>query len=363
MVLVVVESLSAQFLGAYGGHLPLTPNLDALAGESLVFTQLYATGNRTVRGLEAVTLSLPPTPGYSIVKRPGNGGLFTIATPFRERGYDVRFLYGGYGFFDNMNAFFGGNGFEIVDRAALAADEVTFANAWGVADEDLFRRALREGGSLGGGGSAFLLAAAHDLEPPALHLPRRSRADPVEDGPRRRGPVHRLGDRRLRAPGARALLVLGHRLRDRGGPLREQRREDGGPGAEVPDPAVDLRARAGRPGRVDTLASQIDVAPTLLGLLGFGYRSRFFGRDLLEPSGGEPRALLATYQRLGLLQNGLLTILSPGKEVEAFRVNLARGSQKAAPPEAQSLSDTIAYYQAASFAWREGLLRTSPPGG
>ena len=73
-----------------------------------------------MRGLEAITLSMPPTPGYSIVKRPGNDGLFTIGTPFRARGYDVRFLYGGYGYFDNMNAFFAGNGFEIVDRAELA---------------------------------------------------------------------------------------------------------------------------------------------------------------------------------------------------------------------------------------------------
>jgi hypothetical protein len=77
----------------------------------------------------------------------------------------------------------------------------------------------------------------------------------------------------------------------------------------------------------------------------------------LAPSAAEPRALLATYQRLGMLERGLLTILSPGKEVEAFRVDLRRGSQVPAPTEAEGLGDAVAYYQAASYAWHHGLLR------
>ena len=362
VVLVVVESLSAQFLGAFGGHLPLTPNLDALAAESRVFTQLYATGSRTVRGLEAIALSLPPTPGYSIVKRPGNGGLYTIGTPFLARGYDVRFLYGGYGFFDNMNAFFAGNQFEIVDRAQLAKDEVTFANAWGVADEDLFRRALREGDRSAAAGRPFfsLLLTTSNHRP--YTYPEGRVPIPSKSG--RNGAVQytdwAIGDfiRRARQrpwfEDTVFVIVADHCANSAGKteiPVKKYR-----------IPLLIYAPRYLTPGRVDTLASQIDVAPTLLGLLGFDYRSSFFGRDLLDGSAGEPRALLATYQRLALLQGGLLTILSPGKEVEAFRVNLARGSQKAAAPEAKSVSDTIAYYQAASFAWREGLLRASVPG-
>ncbi|MGH7292109.1 MAG: LTA synthase family protein, partial [Myxococcota bacterium] len=144
VVLIVVESLSAKFLGSFGSPDGLTPNLDRLAGEGLLFSNLRATGTRTVRGLEAVSLSVPPTPGYSIVKRPNNSNLFSIGSVFRERGYHARFFYGGNAFFDNMGAFFGGNGFDVIDQGELAPDESEFANAWGAADEFVFRRVLRE---------------------------------------------------------------------------------------------------------------------------------------------------------------------------------------------------------------------------
>ncbi|MBK6333362.1 MAG: LTA synthase family protein [Thermomonas sp.] len=119
VVLVSVESLSAEFSGLYGRPETLTPRLDALARDSLLFTNLYATGTRTVRGLEALSLSVPPTPGESIVKREHNEGLFSLASVFNANGYKSLFLYGGYGAFDNMNQFFGSNGYEVHDREEI----------------------------------------------------------------------------------------------------------------------------------------------------------------------------------------------------------------------------------------------------
>ena len=116
VVLVSVESLGAEFLGAYGDPRGLTPNLDRLAKESLWFSRVYATGNRTVRGLEALALALPPTPGQSIVRRPNNDKLFSLGSVFEDKGYAVMFAYGGYGYFDNMNAFFDANDYRVVDR-------------------------------------------------------------------------------------------------------------------------------------------------------------------------------------------------------------------------------------------------------
>ena len=106
VMVVVMESMSAEFMGQFGNKQNLTPELDQLAREGLTFTDLYATGTRTVRGLEAVTLSVPPTPGQSIVRRPQNSGLFSLGALFAARGYQNTFIYGGYGYFDNMNAFF-----------------------------------------------------------------------------------------------------------------------------------------------------------------------------------------------------------------------------------------------------------------
>ena len=130
VVLISVESLSAEFMNLFGNQKNLTPFLDSLGRHSLSFTNLYATGTRTVRGLEALSLSVPPTPGQSIVRRPDNEHLFTLASVFNQKGYESKFLYGGYGYFDNMNYFFGNNGYTVVDRNSLSADEIDYENVW-----------------------------------------------------------------------------------------------------------------------------------------------------------------------------------------------------------------------------------------
>lgn len=110
--------------------------------QGLNFTRVHATGTRTVRGLEALSLSVPPTPGHAIVTRPANGGLQTIGHVLRERGYGTSYLYGGYATFDNMRNFFGGNGYTVIDRSAIPSERIHHETIWGVADEDLFDMAL-----------------------------------------------------------------------------------------------------------------------------------------------------------------------------------------------------------------------------
>ncbi|WP_315821306.1 LTA synthase family protein [Paraflavitalea speifideaquila] len=95
VVLISVESFSADFMQAFGSTKNITPYLDSLARHSLFFTNLYASGTRTVRGLEALSLSIPPTPGQSIVKRPDNGGMFSLGSVLRSKGYTTQYIYGG----------------------------------------------------------------------------------------------------------------------------------------------------------------------------------------------------------------------------------------------------------------------------
>ncbi len=142
VVLISVESFSADFMKAFGNTNSITPYLDSLADHSLLFTNLYASGTRTVRGLEALSLSIPPTPGQSIVKRPDNGGMFSLGSVFRSKGYTTQYIYGGYSYFDNMKTFFGNNGYTVIDRSAIKPEDVHYQNIWGVADEDLFTLAL-----------------------------------------------------------------------------------------------------------------------------------------------------------------------------------------------------------------------------
>jgi phosphoglycerol transferase MdoB-like AlkP superfamily enzyme len=143
VVLITIESYSADFLKAYGNEQSITPFLDSLATKSLLFTNLYAVGNRTVRGLESVTLCVPPTAGESVVKRKDNKDKFSTGSVFVKKGYSVKYIYGGDAYFDNMEDFFSGNGYGIVDKKTFKPEEITFSNVWGVCDEDLYKKAIK----------------------------------------------------------------------------------------------------------------------------------------------------------------------------------------------------------------------------
>lgn len=115
VIQITVESLSAKYLGCYGVNDPedkvdysrrgLTPNLDRISKESVWFSRVYAGGTRTVRGMEALALSIPPIPGQSVIRRTGCEALSTLGSVFSSHGYENRFIYGGDGFFDNMDYF------------------------------------------------------------------------------------------------------------------------------------------------------------------------------------------------------------------------------------------------------------------
>jgi phosphoglycerol transferase MdoB-like AlkP superfamily enzyme len=362
VVLVSVESLSAEFLGAFGNPNGLTPNLDRLAREGLLFTHLYATGTRTVRGLEALAMSVPPTPGASIVKRPENGGLFTVGDVFRDKGYDALFVYGGYGYFDNMNAFFGGNGYTVVDRTALRSDQIHYENIWGVADEDLFDLTVRELDRRQAEGKRFFAHVMTTSNHRPYTYPEGRIDIPSHTG--RSGGVkytdwaigHLIEEARKRPwfDDTVFVIVADHTHRGRG-------RTDL-PIENYHIPMIVWSPRHVQPGRVDTIASQIDVAPTLLGMLGFSYRSRFFGHDILRDGAAHPRALLANYQTVGLYQDGLVVELKPNRRWRI--VDAVTGEERRHDPRAGGLlAEAIGYYQVASDAYARGDLKTKLASG
>ena len=356
VVLVSVESLSAEFLGAFGGARGLTPNLDRLAAEGLLFTRLYATGTRTVRGLEALTLSLPPTPGNSIVKRPDNASLFTIGEVFNEKGYESLFLYGGYGYFDNMNAFFGGNGYTVVDRTVLRPEQIHYENIWGVADEDLFDLTLRELDRCHAAGTRFFAHVMTTSNHRPFTYPEGRIDIPSRSG--RDGGVKytdwaigRFVEEARKRPwfdDTVFVFVADHTHRGRG-------RTDL-PIENYHIPLVIWSPRHVTPGRIETVASQIDVAPTIFGLLGFGYRSRFFGHDILRDGAAHPRALMANYQTVGLYQDGLVVELKPNRR---FRiVDATTGEEQPLDERGRRLlEEAIGYYQVAASAYAHGDLK------
>jgi phosphoglycerol transferase MdoB-like AlkP superfamily enzyme len=355
VVLVSVESLSAEFLGAFGDGRGLTPNLDRLAAEGLLFTQVYATGTRTVRGLEALALSVPPTPGHSIVKRPDNAHLFTQGEVFREKGYEPLFVYGGYGYFDNMNAFFGANGYTVVDRTALTSGEIHHENIWGVADEDLFDLAVREIDRRHAAGKRFFAHVMTTSNHRPYTYPEGRIDIPSRTG--REGGVKYTDwaiGRFMETARSRPwfadtifVFVADHTHLGRG-------RTDL-PIENYHIPLLVYSPRHVAPGRVDTISSQIDVAPTIFGLLGFSYRSKFFGHDILRDGRAHPRALLANYQTVGLYEDGLIVELRPNRRWRI--VDAATGEERPLDARGRKVFDeAVSYYQVASWAYSHGEL-------
>jgi len=356
VVLISVESLSAEYLGSFGNTRGLTPNLDRLAAEGMLFTRLYATGTRTVRGLEALALSLPPTPGHSVVKRPNNENLHTIGEVFADKGYEPIYLYGGYGYFDNMEHFFGSNGYTFVDRGAVDKADIHYENIWGVADEDLFTLTLRELDQRHGAGRPFF---AHVMTT-SNHRPFTYPAGRVDTPPGTGadGAVKytdwAIGDfiERARArpwfDDTVFVIVADHCAAARG--------KTDLPLDRFHIPMLIYAPKHIQPGRVETIASQIDVPPTILALLNFSYVSRFFGQDILTEGKTHQRAMMANYQTVGYYEAGLLVELRPQRRVRV--VDVATGKEAAPSDRTRHFTDeAIGYYQAASDAFRSGALR------
>ncbi len=356
VVLISVESLSADFMAYSGNRDGITPRLDALAAQSLLFTQMYATGTRTVRGLEALSLSVPPTPGQSIVKRPHNEGLFTLGTVFRAKGYDTRYVYGGYGYFDNMNAFFGANQYEVVDRMAIPSAQIHHENIWGVADEDLFTLALAQGDASHAAGRPSFMHVMTTSNHRPFTYPEGRIDIPSKTG--RAGGVKytdwaigRFIDQAAQRPWFKDtvfVIVADHCASSAG--------KTDLPVDRYHIPAL-IYAPAHVPARVESrLASQIDLAPTLLGLLNFAYESRFLGHDLQDLPPGRERAFISTYQDLGYLKGQRLLRLNARGEAQAYRVQAGQTQPEPQTPSADELADAISWYQGAAWAYHHGGL-------
>jgi len=364
VIQITVESLSAKYLGCYGepphAAKGLTPNLDRIAGESLWFRRCYASGTRTVRGMEALTLSVPPIPGQSILRRKGCENLCTLGSVLAAQGYDTAFIYGGDGFFDNMNYFFSANGYRVVDQPVKlrAGVKPTFANAWGACDEDAFAWSMEEADRAHAAGKPF----HHFIMSTSNHRPYTwpaGRIDPKLTG--RAGGVaytdHAIGAF-LEAARSKPwfkdtifVIVADHCASVAGKQELEVRKYE--------IPLFIWSPGNIEPRRVDTLVAQLDLAPTLLGLLNISYDSRFLGTDVLRPS-YRPRIFISNYQKVGMIRDNQLTVLKPVRATSRFKVDLATGQLEPldpASPGSEAIDDeTKAYYQGADWLFNHGGL-------
>lgn len=359
VMLVMIESLSASYMGIYGDKKNLTPHIDALTQKSLFFSNFFATGTRTVRGMEAVTMSVPPTAGRSIVKRPDNHNMFGMGWVFKDKGYDNKFIYAGHGYFDNMNAYFGHNGFQIVDRNSFEKDEITFANVWGVCDEDLFDKSIKEADASYAKSKPFFSFVMTTSNHRPYTYPDGKIDIPSHTG--RWGGVkytdYAISDfleKAAKKPWFDETLfvfVADHNGGSSG--------ENDLPLYRYKIPLIIYAPALIEAQHIKTLSSQIDLAPTLLSLLHWDYQSKFYGKDILS-NNFQPRALIGNYQKLGLYQEDRLTMLLPNGTVKAYKIkdlSLKSNTYEEIDVEQKDLEDTIMYYQSASYFYTHKLDR------
>lgn len=346
VIVLLQESLGAEFVGAYGDTRGLTPNIDALARDGLIFANTYSTGTRSVRGMEAVTASFPPVPAESIVKRSGNEGMFNWSTVMRANGYSPTFIYGGYGAFDNMNYFFRNNGYRVVDRADM--DDPKFSNIWGVSDEDLFRNALEVfDGQYARGERIFSVVFSTSNHKPFTYPAGIEGVKPGGGG-RESGvryadyAIGRFMEQLRRRPyfdDTVVVLVADHGARVYG-------REDIPlPSYEIPFIVYSPRNIA--PRRVATLTTQLDVAPTVLGLLNISYDSVFFGKDVLAGGADQRYALFNHNRDIALYRAGGLNELGFRKTAAARRYDPVTRRQSWDEPDDEGTKDAASVFQLA----------------
>lgn len=321
VVILLEESLGSEFFGCLGrpGE-SLTPEMDRLAlHESLLFTNIYASGNRTIRGMEGVLSSFPPLPGDSIVARDMSENVETIARVLKRDGYETLFVYGGRGLFDGMRRFTLANGYDrFIEEKHF--DHPTFATIWGVCDEDLFARTIAECRELTESGKPFLVTAlsVSNHKPytyPKGRIPEdpeiRRREHAVKYSDYALGQFFKAAKQESFWTNTVFVVVADHGARVYGSqtiPIHSY---------EIPliitGPAV-----VKTPAKLGMLGCSLDVPTTILGLIGRPYESLFFGRDLLKSSDSPGYVWINHNRDVGLYSNDRLVVLGLQKHVEFY---------------------------------------------
>lgn len=351
VILIVVESLSEAFLHEdHSG--PLTPEINALIPKGAYFSKIYAAGTRTVKGLEAITLAIPPLPGQSILRRANNANLFSLGSVLKKENYDLKFIYGGYGYFDNMNNFFSKNNFQAIDRDDMPKNEVEFGNIWGVSDQDLYKQAIKQADlSFAGSRKFFSLLMTTSNHRPYTY-PKTSKVfEPNRYGGVKYsdyaiGEFIRNASKKPWFDNTIFVITADHCAGSAGKVAL--------PPEKYHIPLLIYAPKIIKPQVIDKLSSQIDIAPTILSLLNISYKSKFFGNDIYSKT--YENAFIATFQKLGYIQDQKLVALLPGKSIITYNIE-SDNSLKETKEDQTLIKRAIDYYQSAYYLYSEGLLK------
>jgi phosphoglycerol transferase MdoB-like AlkP superfamily enzyme len=371
VIILLEESLGSEFWGCLGRKGPsLTPEMDKLAvEEGLLFTNIYACGNRTVRGFEGALSSFPPLPGDSVVKRDRSENIETIARVLKRDGYSTLFLYGGRGAFDSMRSYALNNGWDrFLEHNPPFHDDFprpTFTTVWGVCDEDVFARGIEEFRALAQAGKPFLgtiLSVSNHKPftyprgriPEDPDKPRRTREKAVKYSDWCLGQFFEMAKKETFWTNTLFVVLADHGSRVYG--------SQDIPIFSYEIPFVILGPAAVKtPERIGTLGDSLDVSPTILGLIGRPYETLFFGRDLLRDPPEGACALLNHNRDIGMFTHSRMVVLGLQKTAEYYagdpKVAELMLVTKPSPEFLELEKDATAIYQVADELYMNRLYR------
>jgi phosphoglycerol transferase MdoB-like AlkP superfamily enzyme len=346
-----------------------------------------------------------------------------LASVLADRGYERLFVYGGRGVFDGVRSFMTRNGYNhFIEQRDF--ENPVFTNAWGVSDEDLFNRSTVELDKLHAAGRPFLatILTVSNHRPytyPDGRIPEKGQSR--ENGVKyadwalgdffrkvRTRPFYRntlfivMGDHGSRVYGRQlfpmksyrvpVLMILPEGLRGENpkseirNPKETQRTKSesqrygtepalsiGSSNLESPSDFAAVELEQGRDSnfravprkgtRCHTLACSLDIAPTILGLLGGSYRSVFYGRNALTIPPSSGYALMQHNHDLALLDaKNRMCVLGGQKTANQFILNRADFSLKdIGPPDPELLQDTIGFFQSAYRLYYAEMLYPNLP--
>jgi phosphoglycerol transferase MdoB-like AlkP superfamily enzyme len=322
VVIILEESLGAEYVGSLGG-LPLTPEFDKLTKEGLLFTNLYSTGTRSVRGIEAVVTGFLPSPSESVVKlNNSQTDFYTIASLLKAKGYDTSFIYGGMANFDNMGSFFNGNGFDsIIDEEHFDPKTSAFHATWGWSDEDVMLKANSHFKTLGSKPFVSLVFSSSNHEPFEYPEGRIKLYDKQKNTVNNAmkyadysiGKFFEMAKKEAYYKNTIFIIIADHNTRTYGKHLV--------PIHKFHIPALIIGPNFPKGEKYTKLCSQIDIQSTALSKIGMNVVTPMPGRNLFTLSDKvKGRAIMQFHDVNAFRVDNQVIIIQPNKEPLQFRV-------------------------------------------
>lgn len=336
VVVVMMESFSARFCGATGAGYGATPHFDELARQGILFDRAFSVSTHTAQGVFGTLCSFPNLPDFDdVMKQPlGMQRFCTLPSVLKESGLSTLFLYNGLFSWDNKEGFFRGNGVERFVGRYDYVNPVFVDPDWGVSDLDVFQRANEEFAALAQQKKPFLGLVLTLSNHAPFNLPKPAGLEWLSEG----------GDQNQRVNGVHyADWALGKFMEmarqsewfgdtlfvftgDHGFGIPPLITEAGLLHQHVPilffGPDIfEVRGEVRH-----QVISQLDITPTILGLLGWNETHQSFGRDVfsLPPEDkGHAYVKASGSPTVGWIEGNEIVIAVPGKPLTLQTYDLA----------------------------------------